>query len=358
MNIHFVGQTSVLGSSAREQRIQALSQRLAVQNHAIVAFSATERHIRRANGFAVRYAPSFAPDVPGGWLYTLVSFLRALNKTTDVVHLHGWKSAALLPFATLIRPEVTFVWTIDTLPTNHRIVRRIIVWLAARLCDAITVPTRDLQYKFRLAYHVLAAYVPDGYNPQTIKDIPASHWKLRKNQYTLVIGDNVQTLRNTCLAYKDTGKRKKLTVLVNEITPTLKRLAKRYSFVRLIESKSARQRSSLIRQAGQIIFLDSNSHAFLLAMDAGKPILAANYPLLQELAGTTVQFFKANDRKYLASLLSESINEGKKAKIRARAHFTWSRVCEEYETFYHYPRVVRVPVDSVRKSRLVHGEVY
>lgn len=359
MNISFVGQTSVLGHSARERRIQALASQFASQNHRVTAFSATERHIRKADGFLVQYTPSFAPDIPGGWVYTAISLLRALGKETDVVHVHGWHAAALLPFAALIHPSATFIWTVDTTPRNHRFARRAIVWIAARLCDAITTPTRALQYQVRLSYRVLAAYVPDGYVTPAAKDIAASHWKLRKGQYVLVVGEDTTALRNLCLAYKDTGKRKKLIILVAKVTAALKRLEKRYKFVRFIESTSARQRSSLIRQAERTLFLTNDSYEFLLAMDAGKPMLAANHPLLQELAGTTVQFFKADDRKYLVSLFNQPAPYARrKTKIRAQAHFTWGRVLEEYETLYHYPKVLRVPVDSIRKSRLVHGEVY
>lgn len=351
MNVFFVGQTSVLGQSAREQRIRALARQLAHRNHQVMTYSATEKHIRRSGSFGLRAVPSFDPSIPGGWLYTILSLLRGLGKKTDVVHMHGWKAAALMPLAALTRPQATFVWTVDTLPGNHRFTRRLTVWLAARLCDAITVPTRDLQYRFRLKHRVLAAYVPDGYETSAIKDIPASHWKLRKDTYTLVVVDDAAALRKFCLAYKDTKKRKKVVVLVRTLTRELERLGKRYTFVRFIETTSNRQRSALIRQAGQVIFLAANSTEFLLAMDTATPLLAASHPLLQELAGTTVQFFHLRDRKHLAGLLQEQPASNRKTSIRARAHFTWQRVFEEYETLYHYPKVLRVPVDSVRPSR-------
>lgn len=361
MNISFVGQTSVLGQTARDRRVRALAQELGSKGHIVTAFSATETSTRHLPGLTLGHAPSFSPETPGGWLYTIISLLRAALAFPEVLHVMSWKAAALAPLAAMIHPEATIIWTIDSAPQKLSRMYRLVVWVGARVCDAIVTPTRSLQYQIRLQCGILPAYVPDGYSPKTLRDIPSSYWKLRKNQYVLVIAETIDTISRLCTTYAKAGNRKKLVFLVKESTPRLQRLGKKYRFVHAITSATPRQRHSLMRQAACVVFLEeAGGQELLVAMDAGKPIVSANTPLSQEIAATTAAFFKLGDMGHAVDLVlgRDMATAAKKARIRARSHFSWTRIFEEYEPLYHYPLVRRIPLDSIQPSRILQTAVY
>lgn len=358
MNIFFVGQTTISKTSSQGSRIHALAKQLAKRGHEVIAFTATGKELRRGAHMRVQYLPSLVPDAPGGWLYTLLSILSATRKQADVIQVTSWKAAALIPLAAVLRPHTTIIWTTDTAPSTKRLGRRLTVWLAARLCDAITTPTREAQYRFRNLFGVLPIYIPDGYNTPIMTDIPTSHWKLRKNTYTLALCDTPEALQKLCKAYKSAKSRKKVSVLTNALTPALKRIQTRNSFIRIIEANTPRARASLIRNAGSLVIADAtpSTQEFLLAMESGVPLIAVNHPLYQEIAGTTVQFFQSEDAEHFSKLLGTALQtagtkkKSTKTTKRARAHFMWERIYEDYEILYHYPLVRRVPVDSVRPN--------
>lgn len=358
MKIAFVGQTSILGNSALEGRIRALASQLAVSNHEVIIFSALEKQTRRLEYARIRYIPSLSPDRPGGWLYTLLSVLAAMRERADVIHLTSWKAACLAPLIAMIQANTTLLWTADSLPEHVGMLQRFMVRIAARLCDAITVPTRSLQYQFRMAYDILPIYIPDGYQAPTLRDIAVSRWRLKRNKYTLAIADSAPTIRQLAAAYKQVKTRRKLIVMTSLEESALKNFSRGQSRLRILSVISPRERTSLIRQAQLVVFADATigTNELLLAMDAGRSVIAVNAPHLQEIAGTTIQFFRADDRQHLAMLLGQSFS-GKKAQTRARAHFTWQRIFEDYETLYHYPLVQKVPVDSIRQSRLTQSAI-
>lgn len=359
MNIFFVGQTGVLGESAQEKRVYNLAHALGSHGRTVVVSSATHKQLHNLNGFTLDYTASLIPESPGGWLYTAASMRKALKGKADVIHISSWKAAVLGIVAALASPSTTLVWTVDELPRTHIKARRITVWLATRLFDAILTPTRNLQQQFRFTFGILPVYLPDGYNEPAIANIPASHWKLRKNQYLLAITDSAESARTLLVSYKNAGSRKKIIVVTRVITPALRRLAKRYPLLHLIESTTPRQRTSLIRQAKAVLLPDTaaTQEELLIAMDTGRRVLATTHPLYQETAGTTVEFFNTKDAKHLTELLGVAAKEAgainKKAQKRARSHFTWARIFDEYETFYHYPVIRRVPIDSVGTNRAI-----
>ena len=359
MNIFFVGQTGVLGTTPHEKRVYRLAQELGMRGQHAFVTSATPKQLRRLNGFTMNHSASLIPETPGGLLYTILSLQKAIRANADVIHISDWKAAALGIFAALLLPKATFVWTVDTLPTTRMIGRRLTVWFAARLYDAIITPTRNLQYRFRLTFGIVPVYIPDGYDQPVISDIPASHWKLRKNQYLLTITDNAASLRTLMVSHKNSNSRRKIIALTQAITPALRRLTKRYPLLTLIEATTSRQRASIIRQAKAVILPDTTAtqEELLVAMDAGKAVFAVSHPLYQEIAGTTVQFVDMHDQEHLVALLKDAAKQvggsNKKAKRRAQAHFTWVRIFDEYETFYHYPVVQRVAIDSIGANRII-----
>ncbi|MBI1833239.1 MAG: glycosyltransferase family 4 protein [Candidatus Andersenbacteria bacterium] len=347
MKVTFVGQLSVLGTSPTEKRIRALLASTRKRGYETMAFSATEK-IKNINGATIKYRPSFSPQSRGGWLYTILSLLSATRSGADTIHLTTWRAGALAWLAATLRPTATIVWTISTMPRAGSLLSRFVIWQAARACDAITVPTRSLQYLLRLHFNLLAAYIPDGYEAPITPDIPAKTWNVRKGLYTVAITTSSADRRRILKAYKATGTHKKILVFKeNEL--------------------SERQLSSLVRQAAVVVLFDSGTRSSVLlqAMDAGKPIVAVNEPLYAEVLGTAGKVLRRSDAKYLRELLTDIVKNpsiqkelGVQAQKRSQAHFSWTRISDEYDKLYHYPLVRRVPVDSIQRSRLTDPAVY
>lgn len=363
MQISFIGQTRIFGEDTASRRIRALAGVLARRGHTVRLFSAVEKHAQNINFGTIQYHPSFNPTVPGGWLYAVLSVVAVLRHRPDVVHISSWKIAAFGSIISLFARHITLVWTVSAIPRKS-IFSRFVMWQASRTCDAIAIPTRSLQWQLREEFGVLATYIPDGYPAPTLKDIPATTWKLRKGQYVAVLANTVDTAHTLCKAYKGVGSKKKFVIITREKTARLARLERSYPLVKVVEVTGNRQLSSLIRQASSVLVArEDTADLMLLAMDSGIPVVAQNLPLLQEIAGTTVQFFALHDTDYITALLREVVKQPymvdtDAAQRRSRRHFTWNRVFEEYETLYHYPVVRSVPLDSIQAKRFTQSALY
>ena len=353
MKISFIGQIHIFGEDAISRRLRALSSELTQRRHTVRLYSATERSIRQWQGANVLYRPSFNPTQPGGWLYAAISAISSAFWKADVIHLMGWKVAAFAPVIALLSSESTLIWTISNV-SRKTFVTRLIMWQAVRLCDAITVPDRSVQWQLRREYGVLGTYVPDGYSAPALEDIPAKTWKLRKGQYTVVLADSTAKLRAIVKSYTQVKSKKKLVFITDKKTAAMTRLERSSRLLKVVEVQSNRERSSLVRQAASVIIADERAaELMLLACDSEVPVVAENLPRLQEIAGTTVSFFRLKDVEHLEDLLREVVKQPymidiQPAQKRARKHFGWARIFEEYETLYHYPVVRRVSVDSIQ----------
>lgn len=366
MKILFIGQRGIPAhrtyGHADEQRVEELAGRLAAAGHDVTVISTKpygSPTVRNLHGIALRYVPTFHPEKPGGILSLFASLWVMWRENPDVVHMHGWRAAAVIRLATLLCPETTFVWTVTSLPESNQALARFIAWQARGVFDAIVTPTREVQYHCLNALHMRTQYIPDGYATTALEDIPASRWGLRHGQYVVMEATNHDEVLWVAQAYKSTKTRKKLAVLLYEEMPTVKRFRRKYPFLVPIVVASPRARVSLVRQA--VALISATKHAqpalTLAAMDAGCPVVAANYPLQQELLGITGMFAKAGDSKDMARVLNEVIfyptrqrQIGSAAQKRARNHFGWARIMDEYLTVYHYPEVTRVLLDSIRAA--------
>lgn len=363
MNILFIGQYGIPAvrnaAGSGEARVESLSRLLANQGHRVTVMATTAyspAHIKRWGRVGIRHALSFHPDQAGGWLYSLLSLLTVFRLQPDVVHVHGWHAAALTRVAALLSPESTFVWTISSVPSDF--LTRLAIWLGRGVFDAITTPARSLQYELLTAFNLRVSYVPDGYLAPTLQDIPASYFGLRKYQYCLTESADPTVLGQLLKAYGKTKSRKKLVVLVPTGSARLSRLAKRYKQLMVIPEPTPRVTASLIHQAAVFIASEAtvSTANVLQAMDAGRPVVAVNYSSYQEVLGTTGQFAAQGDSEELVTLLTgvmfypqQQAVWGKQAQKRARRHFTWPRILEEYMTAYHYPAVRRVMLDSIHQ---------
>ncbi|MEX1111971.1 MAG: glycosyltransferase [Candidatus Andersenbacteria bacterium] len=348
MHIFFIGQQGIPAqdaSDATERRVEAIASYLGQKGYSVtiackhsyapttVRFVGTARLYR-----PLRLVPDFVGILWHVW-----------RERPDVVHIQDWKMAWIVRLAALLSPESTYVWTIGKRPPRWRMAR-IAAWQARSAFDAITVPERHLQYLLLVRLGLRTTYIPDGYTPPHIPRIPASHWKLRKNQYVFTTASTFQDVEWVAQAHKATGSRKRL-VVPGEVTE-FKRLKRKYPFLINIPLPGKRAILSLIQQAGVVIALDADEW-LLPAMDAGRPIIAVGNPAIEEIIGTTGQIVAPDDEESLSTALRKALKGPKslalmtkKSATRAQAHFRWQRVFEEYSALYHYPAIQRIPLDS------------
>lgn len=314
-----------------------------------------DSNVTNLRGIHLVAKASLNPEHPGGWLYIFLSLLTVWRQQPDILHLHSWRSASLAWLAALFSPETTIVWTIDALPRRHFWLARLIAQQTSKVCDVITVPTRTLQYVLLTQCGLATNYIPDGYEPSRLKDLPLKSFNLRKSQYCLLLASDAATIRQAIRAFTATKSRKKLVIVASPAAPW-QRLINRKSFVSFVGEKTGRQLTTLVRNAASVIVAPEYKHleTVLQAMNSGRSLVAANTTLLQETIGVTGQYFRpgkiAELRDAIALALKSSPARGAAAKKRAQNHFTWERITPEYLALYRYRELAYVPMDSVRPA--------
>jgi glycosyltransferase involved in cell wall biosynthesis len=310
--------------------------------------------LNKYNGVKLVHLPSFLPDKPGGLLYDFLSVLLIWAKKPDVVHIQGWRAVVMAPLAVVLRPEATFVWTIDSWPqSKETMMRRITRWVEG-LFDAITVPSRELQHSMLYNFNVRAMYVPDGYTAIKALSLLLKHYGIRSSGFTMTTADTAKDVRVIAKAYKKAGGRRKLVVAAEEKGP-FKRLKREFSFLHFVGELKGRPLHALIKEAGLVILSGSNNslNTVLHTMDSGKAIAAMSDVGYEEVLGVSARVVRKGDVSGLADVIAPFIKDektrlaaGRKARKRARAHFTWQRILPEYIELYHYPLLKPVPMDS------------
>lgn len=329
MNILFIGQTALAG------RVEALATELAKNGHQ-VAVTTSQSSWRRSRGVKLIPHASLNPQKPGGLLHTLLCLFTLWKLAPDVAHVHGWLAGSLLRFATLLSPETTFIWTLTSsrLEGLHRaspLIIKLILWLNARAADAITTPTRQLQYRLLHEFGLGVIHIPDGYHPPTLPHLSRKTLGVGRGKYTLLITNETTPSRWIARAHQAAKTKSKLITAANV---------------------QGRRLTSLIHHASLIILAGRvPTDIILQAMAAGKEIIATTNPDCEETLGVTARFVADGHTRQLRQALEKiSAKEtllGAKAGKRACRHFQWTRLLPEYLALYHYPSIKTVPLDSL-----------
>lgn len=368
MQVLFVGQRGapVLGYGEeilREKRVQALAEMLINKGHEATVLCAqpfVSRHLTSFNGVGLIHRFSLNPSKPGGWIHSILELVTLWKEQPDVVHMHGWKIAAMARIAVLLSPESTFIWTIDNAPTLKAGLVRLVARRAAKIVDVITTPTRELQYIALTHWGVRARYMPDGYSELSGAEIN-KELKLRKGQYCLSTATTPQDVRNIAKAYSKAGTKKKLVIL-QEQQGYWKRLEKEFSCLFFAGELSGRRLKTLLDGAALVIVAGQNTPTDTLfqTMHSKKAIIAMARAGYEEILGASAQFFKGGDTEELTQLLRGLVANvkaqeswGRKTRSRAYKHFQWSQIASDYISLYHYPLVRTVAVDSAFKPSYV-----
>ncbi|MGH7928396.1 MAG: glycosyltransferase family 4 protein, partial [Candidatus Binatia bacterium] len=220
MNIFFFGQNGIFGQALVHQnarRVWALAQLLAERGNQVTIFTAKVHNPGKLAGIGhIRLValPSFNPEKPGGWLYLLLGLRHIWHEQPEVVHIHGWKAAFLVRLAALLSPETAYVWTISALPQKPKWILKILYFLFCHgVFDAISTPSRQLQYRLLTEYKTRVAYIPDGYREPVLSNIPSKRWGRRHGQYCLAVVSSSQESKWIIEAYKQSKTRKKLLIV-------------------------------------------------------------------------------------------------------------------------------------------------
>lgn len=304
MKIVFAGQLKITG------RVAALAQRLAQAGHEVTVYAARPR-IRHWGRVEVRPRAS-----------SIVTIWDIYRHQPDVVHMHGWRMAALSYVVAMAAPTATLVWTVDALPAWPSGLVRGVARMAARVFDVITVPRRDVQYQLLEAAGVRALYVPDGFAPANISTLSPRRWGLWPGRYIVVTASTAAEEAAVRQAYAATGSKRALIAVSNT-------------------TSTERVRAALFARAAAIVLFDHQESAetILQAMASGKPIVAAAWPFYEEILGTTARYVKPSDRLELTKILRQVFKAkaatGRSAgKQRAEKHFSWERILADYMPLY------------------------
>jgi glycosyltransferase involved in cell wall biosynthesis len=362
MKILFLGQRGIptlARQAAREKRVEALALALAAAGHQVTVTCAppfVARSLRHFNGITLKHIASLNPQRPGGWLHTLLS-LRLIWRH-QVIHLHGWRMAALSPVAVLLKPLATYIWTVDTFPKRYHRLAGFVARRAAAACDIVTVPTREFQWHLLAGFGIHAQYVPDGYVAEALPHVPVSRFGVKAGQYCITTATSAADVREVAQAYAQTKTRKRLVVLA-ENKGNLRRLSRKYAFLHFTGAVGRREELSLLGAAAAVIVAGGDTpHELLLQIMHGSgAIIAQTLPRYEEVLGVSALFVKPGDVAGLTEALNDLVlrkerqaHFGARARRRAKAHFAWTRIVPEYLELYHASIAQAVALDSAQPS--------
>lgn len=276
----------------------------------------------------------------------IFSCIAALSIRPDTIHVHGWKAASMLRLVLSFLPNTVALWTIPSLPSipntaGQLIFQRILMYIAGGF-DSICTSSRTVQYLLLATYSLKSEYIPDGYNTPVLPDIRPAVFALRKEQYGVAFAQNIAQIKQISAVYKALKSTKKLVIFSKE---------KHAGLIQLDLPLTSRGAQSLVRQAAFIVSSHPAYSLLLLqAMDAGRTIIATTDSLHEELLGTTAQYYAENDSTQLQKLLKEAIKTrttNTSAQLRAKNHFSWEKIGQEYMKAYRHSKAVLVPFDSI-----------
>lgn len=326
-----------------EVRTAALAKQAAKNGH-IVTISTPNTAISNESlaftGARLLKLSSLDPRIPGGYFYTLLACAKALISRPDTIVVQDWKAALVLrPFLLLLQ-KTCAVWVIDDMPP--RFATRI-----ASGFDQFCATSRTVQYRLLTQYNVTSTYIPDGYTVPELVDISSKTVGLTKEKYAVALTQDKKEIQRIARAFAATKTRKKLVVFG---------AGKSSAKITYIHAPlTSRLATSIVRQAGIVITADSAQSPLLLqAMDAGRHIIATTDSLHEELLGVTAKYYAPTDYKQLTTLLKDgfkTLSANRPALLRAKHHFTWNKIGQEYERAYKHKKAILVPFDSiVRKA--------
>lgn len=182
-----------------------------------------------------------------------------------------------------------------------------------------------------------------GIRRQSLQMYPQKTAGLTKEKYAVALTQNGKEIQRIARAFAAAKTRKKLVVF-----GTGKSSAK----ITYVDAPlTSRMANSLVRQAGIIIAANpAHSPLLLQAMDAGRQIIATTNSLHEELLGVTASYYMATDYKQLTVLIKDGFKAlvaNRPALLRAKHHFTWNKIGQEYERAYKHKKAILVPFDSI-----------
>lgn len=348
MHILFIGQKTIpvfnnLSESQTEKRVEALARQLVLEGHHATALcrASTSVFIQNLHGVKIKNYQA---------LYLFRAIKYVWRSRPDVVHVHGRSTALIIPLLYLLHPTSQYIWTID----QEKLLPKKIMQLISKI-TLLTSPTRLLQSQLLHKLGLKTTYVPDGYSKPLLPDTSPKSLGLRKGQYCLAATTAQEDLRWITHAYQRLKTKKPLVVIQEK--PARSVTSRRHSKIKVIPKITGRSYTSLIRNAAVVIFGGKNvdSHTILTAMDAARAIIATNDSPFQEILGVTAKYVKNFDNQGLHDILSDLIADrkrqaqlGKTASVRAKNHFTWQRITDEYLSAYKSSLAKEIPLDSAQ----------
>jgi len=358
MHIYFIGQKGISGISAEhspELRTEALA-REAAQNGHNVTVAVTSAYpntgAEQVLGIKSVHFPSLNPTIAGGYVYSFLSCLGAIWIQADVIHVQGWRAGIFMRFILPFLRNTSSVWTISSMAeSNPPLFRKVLPWIMKGF-DTVCSSSRTIQYRLLAGYGIKTTYIPDGYSISPLPEVTPASVGLKRDQYSILLAENPITIRQIVRAYAASKSKKKLVVFGKG------RTSSHITYINI--APMSRTTLSLIRQASLVIVADSRFSTLLLqAMDAGRKIIATTDSLHEEILGVSGKYYAQKDIKQLPQLIKETLRKNTLPGIstRAKNHFSWEKIGQEYDRAYKHSKAIVVPFDSIipRKSFKIAG---
>lgn len=322
-------------------RIAVLAAETAKNGHRVtVIHSGVWRHDAGSimRGIQLLRIPSFDPTMPGGYLFSFLATVAALIARTNSIHVHDVKTALFVRLLRHFFTNTSKILTISELPQSPRSARRI-----AASFDRVFASTRTVQYQLLTLCGIKTEYIPDGYTAPALPDVRPAAYGLRKEGYAVILSSDPAEIRTIIRVCKSAKAPKTLVVFAE--SPTAR------GCTRIDIPAASRSALSLIRQAKLVIAAQDASPSLLLhAMDANRQIIATTDPIHEETLGTAAQYFHPDDKGQLSDAIKAVKTRSLKpstASLRAKNHFSWGKIAQEYLRAYMHSKTVLVPLDSI-----------
>ncbi len=359
MHIAYLGVKGMPHPGGIETVVEQVGRRLAARGHAVTVYVRphyTPRTRTRHQGMQLVHTWSIPTRSLDAFTHTASASVRMLARRADIAHIH---SIGLSVFAPPLH------WRgIKTVVTSHgldwqrakwgalaRAYLKFTDWTTARLPDAMTVVSRQMQRYYFERYGRQAAYIPNGVNlgerqpPDEIRKLG-----LASRQYILFAARLVP--EKGCHYLLEAYRRlpqsdKKLVIAGDEnYASRYAEQLKKHANENIIFVGFARGRlyQELLSHAYLYVLpseLEGLSTGLLEAMAYGNCVLVSDIPENVEVVGEDGVYFESRNVSDLERKLAGLLNApervrtlGERAQVQVPERYGWERVADQYEQLY------------------------
>ncbi len=371
MRIAFIGQKTIGIKGERtggiEKHVDELATRLADRDHEVFVYARAhyqEDRPREYHGVRMIYVPTIYRKNLEAIVHTLLATLHAWFMPYDIIHYHGVGPSTLTFFLRILKPKTRIVTTFHSQDRFHQkwgLLARLYLhfgeiaacWFP-HVCIAVS---HVIQVYCRTHYRRQVVYVPNGAEPQTVKEFgELENFGLQPDKYFLNVGRVVRHkgLHYLIDAYQKLSTEKKLVIVGGaaeggeEYFEALKKRVAGDKNILFLGYQSGETLKQLFSHA-YIYCQPSESEGLavvvLEAMSFGTPVLVSDIPENLEAMHRAGFSFKNKNINDLADQMQyclrhpQEVDKASKKSVEAvKTFFNWDRITNQVEEVYRTVR--------------------